>query len=162
MSNPPLVYLNGEFLAPEQARIPVMDRGFLFGDGVYEVIPCYQGRLFRLGHHLQRLDNSLQAIRMTNPMTHEQWSQVLEKLVAQRPEGDQALSQASRSLCALAPFIHDAQPRPQLVLASIHLPQYTRESPNGQATLVRPLHSIYYQLSMERLPNRAVRRAGPD
>jgi len=91
MSNPPLVYLNGEFLAPEHARIPVMDRGFLFGDGVYEVIPCYQGRLFRLSHHLQRLDNSLRAIRMTNPMAHEQWSQVLEKLVAQRPEGDQSV-----------------------------------------------------------------------
>lgn len=91
MSNPPLVYLNGEFLAPEQARVPVLDRGFLFGDGVYEVIPCYQGRLFRLSHHLQRLDNSLHAIRMTNPLTHGQWAQVLEKLVAQGPGGDQSV-----------------------------------------------------------------------
>jgi len=91
MSNPPLVYLNGEFLAPEQARVPVMDRGFLFGDGVYEVIPCYQGRLFRLSHHLQRLDNSLHAIRMANPLTHGQWAQVLEKLVAQGPGGDQSV-----------------------------------------------------------------------
>ncbi len=91
MSNSSLVYLNGEFLAPEQACIPVMDRGFLFGDGVYEVIPCYQGRLFRLEHHLQRLDNSLHAIRMNNPMSHGQWTRVLQELVEQGPEGDQSV-----------------------------------------------------------------------
>ena len=87
----PLVYLNGQFLPPDQARISVMDRGFLFGDGVYEVIPCYGGRLFRLQHHLQRLDNSLRAIRMHNPLTHDQWLALLEKLVRQLPGADQSV-----------------------------------------------------------------------
>jgi D-alanine transaminase len=85
------VYLNGEFMPLDQARIPVMDRGFLFGDGVYEVIPCYSGRLFRLQHHLQRLNNSLHAIRMENPLDEAGWQQVLERLVAQDPDSDQSV-----------------------------------------------------------------------
>ena len=53
------VYLNGQYLPLSQAQVPVLDRGFLFGDGVYEVIPVYGGRPFRLDEHLRRLDNSL-------------------------------------------------------------------------------------------------------
>ena len=63
----PQVYLNGDFIPLDQAQISVMDRGFLFGDGVYEVIPCYNGRLFRLEQHLQRFENCLRAIGMRNP-----------------------------------------------------------------------------------------------
>ena len=85
------VYLNGDFLPLEQARISVMDRGFLFGDGVYEVIPCYGGRLFRVNQHLQRLDHSLQAIGMRNPKTAEAWRAVLESLVARATNGDQSV-----------------------------------------------------------------------
>jgi D-alanine transaminase len=58
------VYLNGEFMPIEQARIPVLDRGFIFGDGVYEVIPVYSRRPFRLAEHLARLKASLSAIRI--------------------------------------------------------------------------------------------------
>lgn len=90
-TSPPLVYLNGRFLPPDEARIPVMDRGFLFGDGVYEVIPCYAGRLFRLHHHLQRLDSSLQAIRMRNPLPRGEWQQLLERLVVQLAGRDQSV-----------------------------------------------------------------------
>ncbi len=61
------VYLNGEFLPLSEARISVLDRGFLFGDGVYEVIPAYGGRPFRLAGHLQRLRRSLDAIRLSQP-----------------------------------------------------------------------------------------------
>lgn len=68
-----------------------MDRGFLFGDGVYEVIPAYGGRLFRLRHHLERLDRSLAAIRMGNPHTLEEWQAVLGRLVAQLEAPDQAV-----------------------------------------------------------------------
>lgn len=87
----PDVYLNGDFLPPGEARIPVMDRGFLFGDGVYEVIPCYGGRLFRLEHHLQRLDNSLHAIRMDNPLDRKAWQSILEQLTGQLPGSDQSV-----------------------------------------------------------------------
>jgi D-alanine transaminase len=84
------VYLNGEYLPLEQARIPVLDRGFLFGDGVYEVIPAYGGRLFRLDEHLERLDNSLRTIRIDPPHEHGRWREILQRLVA-GGEGDQSV-----------------------------------------------------------------------
>ena len=71
MANLAQVYLNGEFLPPDRARVSVFDRGFIFGDGVYEVIPVFGGRLFRLPHHLSRLDASLGAIRLRNPHTQQ-------------------------------------------------------------------------------------------
>lgn len=75
------VYLNGTFLPPAQAQVSAFDRGFVFGDGVYEVIPVFGGRLFRLPHHLTRLDNSLREIRMTNPLPAAEWQRVFERLV---------------------------------------------------------------------------------
>lgn len=83
----PTVYLNGEFLPLEQARISPLDRGFTFGDGVYEVIPVYQRRIFRLEEHLLRLQNSLEMIYISNPMSFAEWSTVLTALVDQN-EGD--------------------------------------------------------------------------
>lgn len=88
---PPEIYLNGQFLPPEEGKVSVMDRGFLFGDGVYEVIPCYGGRPFRLEHHLQRLDNSLHAIRMQNPLTRVRWQAILQRLIGQLPGQDQSI-----------------------------------------------------------------------
>ncbi|MCW9088734.1 MAG: D-amino acid aminotransferase [Gammaproteobacteria bacterium] len=86
-----IVYLNGEFLPAGEAKISVLDRGFIFGDGVYEVIPVYGGHLFRLPHHLQRLDHSLEGIRMANPLAHKHWQAVLEQLVELNGDGDQSL-----------------------------------------------------------------------
>jgi D-alanine transaminase len=77
----PLVYLNGEFLPLDQAKISVLDRGFLFGDGVYEVIPVYGGRPLRLGEHLRRLENSLAGIRMEPPLGAEQWEAIFQRLI---------------------------------------------------------------------------------
>lgn len=85
------VYLNGEFLPADEARISVLDRGFIFGDGVYEVIPVYGGHLFRLQHHLQRLDNSLEGIRLANPLDHRQWQAILERLIGENGGGNQSL-----------------------------------------------------------------------
>lgn len=82
-----IVYLNGEFLPLARANVSVLDRGFLFGDGIYEVIPVYGGRLFRLDPHLQRFERSLAAIRITNPYTRAEWRTLLEALV-QRNGGD--------------------------------------------------------------------------
>ncbi len=75
------VYLNGQYLPLTDAKISVMDRGFLFGDGVYEVVPAYYGKLFRLEDHLERLDNSLKSIRLQNPHSHEQWRNLLTPLL---------------------------------------------------------------------------------
>ena len=85
------VYLDGEFVRPELAMISPFDRGFIFGDGVYEVIPVFGGRLFRLPHHLQRLRNSLTAIGLAAPLSAEQWREVLQRLVDDAGGGDQSL-----------------------------------------------------------------------
>ncbi len=85
------VYLNGEFLPLEQACVPVMDRGFLFGDGVYEVIPAYGRRPFRLAQHLARLNNSLAAVRIPAPLTDEEWHEVLAALIERNPGEDQSI-----------------------------------------------------------------------
>lgn len=82
MANLAQVYLNGEFLPPDQARVSVFDRGFIFGDGVYEVIPVFGGRLFRLPHHLSRLEASLGAIRLRNPHTPPEWHNIFTRLLA--------------------------------------------------------------------------------
>jgi D-alanine transaminase len=84
-------YLNDEYLPLEQARVPVLDRGFLFADGVYEVIPVYGGRLFRLAEHLDRLDNSLTGIRLANPLSRSQWQAVLQRLVEMNGGGEQSV-----------------------------------------------------------------------
>lgn len=80
-----IVYLNGQLLPEEQAKIPVTDRGFLFGDGVYEVIPAYGGTLFRLDEHLNRLQNSLDGVRIHNPYSATQWRQRLQQLLDANP-----------------------------------------------------------------------------
>lgn len=85
------VYLNGNFQPLNDAKVSVMDRGFLFGDSIYEVIPAYNGRLFRLPHHLERLSDGLHAIGMLNPMSEVEWSSVLERLIRQNPEQDQSV-----------------------------------------------------------------------
>lgn len=74
-------YLNGRYLPLSEAQIPVLDRGFLFGDGVYEVIPSYSGRLFRFQDHIRRLNNSLAGIRLGSPHDEKQWLNILTPLV---------------------------------------------------------------------------------
>ena len=85
------VYLNGEFMPIEQARIPVLDRGFIFGDGVYEVIPVYSRRAFRLAEHLRRLNVSLSAIRIANPYSDARWSELLRRIIDANPWDDQSV-----------------------------------------------------------------------
>ena len=75
-------YLNGEFTALKDAKISVMDRGFIFGDGVYEVVPAYAGKLFCFAHHMARLDRSLAELRIANPLTHAEWREIAHKLIA--------------------------------------------------------------------------------
>ncbi len=86
-----IVYLNGEYVAAVDAKVSVLDRGFVFGDGVYEVIPVYNGHLFRMDYHLQRLNNSLDGIRIVNPLTDSQWCDILGTLVEHNGGGDQSI-----------------------------------------------------------------------
>ncbi|MDH5602144.1 MAG: D-amino acid aminotransferase [Gammaproteobacteria bacterium] len=84
-----LVYLNGEYLPLDQAKVSVLDRGFIFGDGVYEVIPAYGSKALRFEHHMQRLQNSLDAVRISNPLTNDQWLEIINKLIAATDSQDQ-------------------------------------------------------------------------
>jgi D-alanine transaminase len=79
---PPLpCYLNGEFGDLREAKVSVMDRGFIFGDGVYEVVPVYGGRPFRFAEHMVRLDRSLSELRIGNPMGPGEWRALVERLI---------------------------------------------------------------------------------
>ena len=84
MSAPlPFCYLNGAYLPLDEARLSPLDRGFLFGDAVYEVIPVHGGRPFRLREHLDRLNRSLTAIGMPAPRSHPEWAAICQQLTAQ-------------------------------------------------------------------------------
>ena len=84
-----LCYLDGEFLPLNQAKVSVMDRGFLFGDGAYESIPVYQGRLFRFDDHLARFERSLAKLEIEVDLDRETWLARLRKVIAAFPTGDQ-------------------------------------------------------------------------
>jgi D-alanine transaminase len=80
-----IVYLNGQFLPLEDARISVLDRGFIYGDGVYELVPVYHRQPFRLPHHLARLQRSLDGIRLANPHRDDEWAALIGDLIARQP-----------------------------------------------------------------------------
>jgi len=88
---PQMVYLNGQFVALADAKISVLDRGFIYGDGVYEVVPVYERRPFRMPHHLARLQYSLDGIRLANPHANAQWEALIADLIGRQPYADQAV-----------------------------------------------------------------------
>ena len=90
-SAPRAVYLNGEWCTTETACVSVFDRGYLFGDGVYEVIPAFAGRLFGLDEHMARLSRSLEAIGIAEPMTRDEWQAIFERLLESVDAPDAAI-----------------------------------------------------------------------
>jgi D-alanine transaminase len=86
-----MVFLNGKFMPIEEARVPVLDRGFIFGDGVYELIPVYSRVPFRIDEHLARLERSLAAVRIRNPYSRAEWRDIIEQLVVKQPFEDQGI-----------------------------------------------------------------------
>ena len=85
------IYLNGQYLPIEEAKISVLDRGFIFGDGVYEVIPVYSRKAFRLPEHLRRLQHSLDGIKLANPHNDAEWTRIIGEIVARNDGEDQYL-----------------------------------------------------------------------
>lgn len=89
MSEPlPICYLSGAYLPLAEARVSPLDRAFLFGDAVYEVLPVYGSRAFRLREHLDRLQRSLSGIRMAAPLSHGEWARICEQLISRNSAGD--------------------------------------------------------------------------
>ena len=80
----PLVYLNGVITPISQAMVPVLDRGFIFGDGIYDVIPVYGGKLFRGREHLARLFRSMASIGIANPHNEARWNELVESIITRR------------------------------------------------------------------------------
>jgi len=85
------VYLNGEFVDSNEAKISPMDRGFLFGDGIYEVIPTYSGKPVGLGLHLQRMKNGLHSVGINYEIDAEVWTGIIGELISQQPSGSQGV-----------------------------------------------------------------------
>ena len=83
--------LNGQLQPLNQAKVSVLDRGFIFGDGVYEVIPVYGRRLFRFDEHMARLARSLDKLRIANPYRRDEWLRQARILIAALPAEDQAI-----------------------------------------------------------------------
>jgi D-alanine transaminase len=86
-----MIFLNGKFMPIEEARVPVLDRGFIFGDGVYELVPVYSRAPFRLDEHLARLERSLAAVRIRNPYSRAEWRDIILQLVAKQSFEDQGV-----------------------------------------------------------------------
>ncbi|MDM0113366.1 aminotransferase class IV [Variovorax sp. J22R133] len=86
-----LCYLNGDYTPLDQAKVSVLDRGFIFGDGIYDVVPVYGRKLFRFGQHLARLDRNLKKLRIPNPHTQDEWLQRCRKLIAAHASEDQMI-----------------------------------------------------------------------
>ena len=107
-----MVYLNGRFLPIEEATVPVLDRGFIFGDGVYELIPVYSRVPFRLDEHLARLERSLGEVKIRNPFSRTQWRDIIYRLIdAQAFEDQGVYFQVTRGVAKRDhAFPKDAQP----------------------------------------------------
>ncbi len=86
-----MVFLNGKFVPIDEARVSVLDRGFIFGDGVYELVPVYSRVPFRLDEHLARLERSLAEARIRNPHSRAQWRKFIYQLIDAQPFDDQGV-----------------------------------------------------------------------
>jgi len=111
------VFLNGQWLAADAANVSVMDRGFLFGDGVYEVIPVYSRRPFRLEQHLQRLQHSLDGIQLANPHGMSEWMSFVTRLAGEAEWEDQSIYiQVTRGPMAVRNHAFPKEVRPTSVI----------------------------------------------
>jgi D-alanine transaminase len=161
-----IAYLNDEYLPLEQARVSVLDRGFLFADGVYEVIPVYGGRLFRLDQHLDRLDASLNGIRLANPLARAQWRAVLARLVDMNGGGEQSVYfQITRGAAARRDHLFPANVPPTVFAMSSPLkaldPRWLKEGAN--VIVIPDIRWQYCHLkTISLLPNVLMRQLAED
>lgn len=124
----PHCYLNGEFVALRDARISPLDRGFLFGDSIYEVLPVFDGRMFLFREHFDRLARSLREIRLDNPHSHDQWRELLQQLIARNGGGDMYVYvQVTRGMEYGRNHAFPAIARPSVFAMASPLPAFTEQ-----------------------------------
>ncbi|MDQ2694708.1 MAG: D-amino acid aminotransferase [Pseudomonadota bacterium] len=167
MTTPPAIaYLNGAFPPLAEAQISPLDRGFLFADGVYEVIPVYHGRLFRLAGHLARLDNGLAALRLDPGLDHAGWTRLLEELVARNGGGHLAIYlQITRGAAAPRDHAFPAVPRPTVFAMCSPLkplPEAVRREGLSAVTLDDIRWSACHLKTIALLPNVLARQQALD
>ena len=130
------VYLNGKFLPLDEAKISVLDRGFIYGDGVYEVVPVYQRQPYRLRPHLIRLQHSLDGIRLANPHREAEWEAIIHKLIAMQPFDDQGVYLQVTRGAAKRDHAFPPDAIPTVFLMSNPLPVLSREQIEGGVAVV--------------------------
>jgi len=124
----PTCYLNGEYLALRDARISPLDRGFLFADSVYEVLPAFGGRMFRFREHFDRLARSLAEIRLASPHSHAEWHAILSGLIERNGNGDMYLyAQVTRGMEYGRNHAFPANAQPTIFAMAAPLPSMTDE-----------------------------------
>lgn len=130
----PLVYLNGEMTPLSEAKIPVLDRGFIFGDGVYDVIPMYARRLFRAKQHMARLFRSLKAVGISNPHTEAEWMALIDKVASAHPADDQLIyMQVTRGVAKRAHAFPEGVTPTVFIMTNPFVPPATALCENGIA-----------------------------
>lgn len=130
-------YLNGSFLPREEARISPMDRGFLFGDGAYEVVPVYARKPFRLAQHIARLGRTLAEMRLPNPLDDAQWATIVTDLIGRNPWEDQSVYlQVTRGVSEVRNHAFPTPTNPTVFLMSDPLVPPPREVVESGVTAV--------------------------
>jgi D-alanine transaminase len=130
------VYLNGKFLPLEEARISVLDRGFIYGDGVYELVPVYHRQPYRLRPHLARLQRSLDGIRLANPHRDQEWEAIIHDLIARQPFDDQGVYWQVTRGAAKRDHAFPPDAIPTVFMMSNPLPVLSREQIEGGVAVV--------------------------
>jgi D-alanine transaminase len=130
------VYLNGKFLPIGEAKISVLDRGFIYGDGVYELVPVYQREPYRLPQHLARLQRSLDGIRLANPHRDAEWEAIIRELIARQSFDDQGVYLQVTRGAAKRDHAFPPDAIATVFMMSNPLPVLTREQIEGGVAVV--------------------------
>jgi len=130
------VYLNGKFLPLDEAHISVLDRGFIFGDGVYELVPVYHRQPYRLRPHLARLQRSLDGIRLKNPHRDQEWEAIIHDLIARQPFDDQGVYLQITRGAAKRDHAFPSDAIATVFMMSSRLPVLSREQIEGGVAVV--------------------------
>lgn len=124
-----IAYLNGEWQAPEDAKVSVFDRGFMFGDGIYEVMPVYWGQVFTLDEHLKRLNRSLREIRLVSPFSDNQWKNLFAQAIEKSGEQTAFLYlQVTRGVATLRAHEYPVDVKPTVLVTVTAAPGLERKS----------------------------------
>ena len=130
------VYLNGKFLPIGEAKISVLDRGFIYGDGVYELVPVYQREPYRLPQHLARLQRSLDGIRLANPHRDSEWEAIIHDLITRQRFDDQGVYLQVTRGAAKRDHAFPTDAAPTVFMMSNPLPVVSRDQIEGGVAVV--------------------------